>query len=72
MADSQQIQPYTPIQPKPAIVQHVTNTSTPNITIHATPGMDKQAVAKAVTRELENQQRQQASRQNAQLYDGID
>ncbi len=72
LAGRGQMQPYTPIQPKPAIVQHVTNTSTPNITIHATPGMDEQALAKAVTQELANQQHQQASRQNAQLYDGID
>ena len=71
LAGRGQMQPYTPIQPKPAIVQHVTNTSTPNITIHATPGMDERALALAVTQELENQQRQQASRQNAQLYDGI-
>jgi TP901 family phage tail tape measure protein len=49
---------------KPIVVtQHNT------ITIHATPGMDAQAIARAVSEQLEAAERKQAARRRAAMYD---
>lgn len=43
--------------------------STYNITIHAAPGMDAQAIARAVAAEMDRRERQAAGRRNASLHD---
>lgn len=43
--------------------------STYNITIHAAPGMDAQAIARAVAAEIDRRERQAAGRRNASLHD---
>ena len=71
-AQAPQVYTSAPIQAQaPVIHHHQSSQPVYNITINAAPDMDKQAIARAVTEELENQQRQQASRQNSQLYDGF-
>ena len=40
-----------------------------NITIHAAPGMDAQAVARAVAAELDKRERQKSSRAHSGMYD---
>jgi TP901 family phage tail tape measure protein len=55
-------------QPAQQAVNQSTSISAP-ITIHATPGMDEQAVAQIVTDHLTEQQRRAEARQRGNLYD---
>lgn len=55
-------------QPAQHAVNQSTSISAP-ITIHATPGMDEQAVAQIVTDHLTEQQRRAEARQRGNLYD---
>lgn len=55
-------------QPAQQPVNQSTSISAP-ITIHATPGMDEQAVAQIVTDHLTEQQRRAEARQRGNLYD---
>ncbi|WP_460104166.1 phage tail tape measure protein [Pseudomonas sp. S2_D10] len=65
--DSLTIDHRAPISPRPA--QHIDSHDTYAIHIHTTPGMDANAVARAVRAELTRHQHEQAARRRSRLAD---
>ncbi|MBO1539583.1 phage tail tape measure protein [Pseudomonas sp. OA65] len=65
--DSLTIDHRAPISPRPA--QHIDSHDTYAIHIHAAPGMDADAVARAVRAELTRHQHEQAARRRSRLAD---
>ncbi|MGX9559488.1 phage tail tape measure protein [Pseudomonas sp. CFBP 5750] len=66
-ADSLTIDHRAPISPRPA--QHIDSHDTYAIHIHAAPGMNADAVARAVRAELTRHQHEQAARRRSRLAD---
>lgn len=62
----QQPVPIAQIAPKPAAASV---TTTNQITVHATPGMDGMAVGRAVSAELDRRERERDSRRYSRLSD---